>query len=108
MILQHLHQRFLGFGTLGMAGVVHKVAPGPELAVSMLVIVAAHLLFKCGLMLLEFGQPVRKKAVLAVVAEAGFTETATKFEFAFGDGDAVVETETVGTDAHVCVISKSI
>ena len=44
----------------------------------MLVKVAAHLLFKGGLRLLQFGHAVREEAVLPVRAEAVLTETATE------------------------------
>ena len=64
---------------MGVMGVVHKVASGPELAITMLVVVAAHLLFECGLVLLQLVQSMGEEAVLAVVAEPMFAETATQF-----------------------------
>ena len=53
VVFYHLQQRLGGLGALRVVGVVHKVTSGPELAVSVLVVVAAHLLFEGGLMLLQ-------------------------------------------------------
>ena len=62
-----------------MTGVVHKVASSSKLAITMLMVVAAHLLFECGLMLLQLVEPMCEEAVLPVLAKSMLTKTAAQF-----------------------------
>ena len=78
-VFYHFYQRLRGFRALGMTGVVHKVASSSKLAITMLMIVAAHLLFECGLMLLQLVEPMREEAVLPVLTKSMLTKTAAQF-----------------------------
>ncbi len=90
-----------------MLGVVHEVAPRAELAVTVLVEVAAHLLFEGRLGLLQLGHPVREEAVLPVRAEAVIAEAAAELKLALRTLAIPVETLAIDADAHVA-LNKSI
>ena len=54
---------------------MHKVTSGSKLAITVLVIVAAHLLFKGGLVLLQLVKSMGEEAVLTVLTKAMLTKT---------------------------------
>jgi len=83
---------------------MHEVASGSELAVTVLVIVSALLLFKRWLMLYQFLDAVSEVAILAVLAVTALGKGSAQLYFAFLTSLVIWNASAVNTYTHFLIL----